>query len=80
MVECDLRLKGYWFETYLRQCVVSFIFSFILGQPRTKTANRYQLQAKVCERSTQVNCLFMLAKEKSVIRRTDSPDMTIAVY
>ena len=37
-----------------------------------------QLQAKVCARLL-VNCLFKLAQEKSVIRWTDRPAMTIAV-
>ena len=37
-----------------------------------------QLQAKVCARLL-VNCLFKLAQEKSVVRRTDRPAMTIAV-
>ena len=36
-----------------------------------------QLQAKVCAQS---NRLFKLAQEKSVVRRTDHPDMSIAVY
>ena len=38
-----------------------------------------QLQAKVCTRLL-VNCLFKLAQEKSVVRLTDRPAMTIAVY
>ena len=37
-----------------------------------------QLQAKVCARLL-VNCLFKLAQEKSVVRWTDRPAMTIAV-
>ena len=37
-----------------------------------------QLQVKVCAQIT-VNCLFMLAQEKSVVRPTDRPAMTIAV-
>ena len=37
-----------------------------------------QLQAKVCTRLL-VNCLFKLAQEKSVVRLTDRPAMTIAV-
>ena len=37
-----------------------------------------QLQAKVCARLL-VNCLFKLAEEKSVVRWTDRPAMTIAV-
>ena len=37
-----------------------------------------QLQAKVCARLL-VNCLFKLAQEKSVVRSTDRPAMTIAV-
>ena len=37
-----------------------------------------QLQAKVCARLL-VNCLFKLAHEKSVVRWTDRPAMTIAV-
>ena len=37
-----------------------------------------QLQAKVCARLL-VNCLFKLAQEKSVVRLTDRPAMTIAV-
>ena len=37
-----------------------------------------QLQAKVCARLL-INCLFKLAKEKSVVRWTDRPAMTIAV-
>ena len=37
-----------------------------------------QLQAKVCAQ-VLVNCLVMLAQEKSVVRLTDCPDMTIAV-
>ena len=37
-----------------------------------------QLQEKVCARLL-VNCLFKLAQEKSVIRWTDRPAMTIAV-
>ena len=37
-----------------------------------------QLQAKVCARLL-VNCLFKLAQEKSVVRLTDQPAMTIAV-
>ena len=37
-----------------------------------------QLQAKVCARLL-VNCLFKLAQEKSVVRETDRPAMTIAV-
>ena len=35
-------------------------------------------QAKVCARLL-VNCLFKLAQEKSVLRSTDRPAMTIAV-
>ena len=37
-----------------------------------------QLQAKVCARLL-VNCLFKLAQEKSVVRWTDRPAVTIAV-
>ena len=37
-----------------------------------------QLQAKVCARLL-VKCLFKLAQEKSVVRLTDCPAMTIAV-
>ena len=37
-----------------------------------------QLQANVCARLL-VNCLFKLAQEKSVVRWTDRPAMTIAV-
>ena len=37
-----------------------------------------QLQAKVCARLL-VNCFFKLAQEKSVVRWTDRPAMTIAV-
>ena len=37
-----------------------------------------QLQAKVCAQLL-VNCLFKLAQEKSVVRWTDRPAMTIAV-
>ena len=37
-----------------------------------------QLQAKVCARLL-VNCLFKLVQEKSVVRWTDRPAMTIAV-
>ena len=37
-----------------------------------------QLQAKVCAQLL-VNCLFKLAQEKSVVRLTDRPAMTIAV-
>ena len=37
-----------------------------------------QLQAKVCARLL-VNCLFKLTQEKSVVRLTDRPAMTIAV-
>ena len=37
-----------------------------------------QLQAKVCARLL-VNCLVKLAQEKSVVRWTDRPAMTIAV-
>ena len=37
-----------------------------------------QLQAKVCA-GLLVNCLFKLAQEKSVVRLTDRPALTIAV-
>ena len=37
-----------------------------------------QFQAKVCARLL-VNCLFKLAQEKSVVRWTDRPAMTVAV-
>ena len=38
----------------------------------------YQLQAKVCARLL-VNCLLKLAQEKSAVRWSDRPAMTIAV-
>ena len=56
------------------------IISTVILLPSTESFMKgcCQLQAKVCARLL-VNCLFKLAQEKSVVRWTDRPAMTIAV-
>ena len=50
----------------------------LLPSAESFTKGCCQLQAKVCARLL-VNCLFKLAEEKSLVRWTDRPVMTIAV-
>ena len=56
------------------------IISTVILLPSTESFMKgcCQLQAKVCAQLL-VNCLFKLAQEKSVVRWTDRPAMTLAV-
>ena len=59
--------------------IISMVF--LLPSAYSFKKGCYQCQAKVCALGTGilVNGLFKLAQEKSVVRWTDLPDMTIAV-